>query len=114
MANHPTAEEVYLHVIKTHPTISKATVYRNLASSVEEGEISTPGIYDGAMRFDHIKNSHFHFVCDKCKKIIDVKSFDLKKNLPPLKSFKINKVELTLRGLCPDCQQITIKEKQNG
>jgi len=103
LANHPTAEDVYLHVVKTHPTISKATVYRNLAVSVENGEISAVGIFDGAMRFDHRKDEHFHFVCDGCKKLIDVPSFDLKANLTPLSDLSITKVELTLRGLCKDC-----------
>jgi len=104
LANHPTAEDVYLYVVKTHPTISKATVYRNLAAAAENGEISSVGVYDGAMRFDHRKDEHFHFVCDCCKKLIDVPSFDLTANLTPLHDLKINKVELTLRGLCGDCQ----------
>ena len=105
LANHPAAEDVYLYVAKTHPTISKATVYRNLAAAAENDEISSVGIYDGAMRFDHRKDEHFHFVCDGCKKLIDVPSFDLKENLTTLRDLKINKVELTLRGLCEDCQR---------
>ena len=105
LANHPTAEDVYLCVVKTHPTISKATVYRNLATAAEDGEISDVGIFDGAMRFDHRKDEHFHFVCDKCKKLVDVPSFDLKADLTPLSGLKVRKVELTFRGLCKDCEQ---------
>ena len=104
LANHPTAEDVYLYVVKTHPTISKATVYRNLASAVEKGEISSVGIYDGAMRFDHRTDEHFHFVCDCCQKLMDVPSFDVLANLASFRDLKINKVELTLRGLCKECQ----------
>ena len=37
--NHPTAEQVYAQVVKAHPTISKATVYRNLASLSEDGRL---------------------------------------------------------------------------
>jgi len=115
LANHPTAEQVYLHVIKTHPTISKATVYRNLATAVEDNELSSPGIFNGAMLYDHKKNSHFHFVCDNCKKLFDVPGFELKENLSSLQNFTINKVELTFRGLCEDCGNLTDeKEKNNG
>jgi len=103
LANHPTAEDVYLHVVKSHPSISKATVYRNLAVAAESGEISAVGVFDGAMRFDHREDEHFHFVCDVCKKLIDVPSFDLKANLASLSDLTIKKVELTLRGLCKDC-----------
>jgi len=114
LTNHPTAEEVYLYVIKTYPTISKATVYRNLASAVESNKISSPGVFDGAIRFDHRKDNHFHFVCDNCHKLIDVPSFDLKANLVPFSSLKIDKVELTLRGLCEDCQQLPTKKEKNN
>ena len=105
LGNHPTAEEVYLHIIKTHPTISKATVYRNLASAVDNGEISDVGVFYGAMRFDHRKDEHYHFVCDRCKKLIDVPRFDLKANLTPLSDLTVKKVEVTFRGLCKDCEQ---------
>jgi Fur family peroxide stress response transcriptional regulator len=105
LASHPTAEDVYLQVIKTHPTISKATVYRNLASAAEEGEISTVGVFDTAMRFDHRNDEHFHFICNMCKKLVDIPSFDLKSNLEPFKELNINKIELTLRGICKDCEK---------
>jgi len=107
LASHPTAEEVYLRVSKTHPTISRATVYRNLAFAVQSGEISSAGILDGAMRYDHNNHEHFHFVCDRCKKIVDVLCFDLNANLPTIADLKIKKVELILRGTCKDCEEAT-------
>jgi len=106
LANHPTAEEVYLYVAKTHPTISKATVYRNLAGAAENGEISTAGIFDGAMRFDHRNKEHVHFVCDRCRKLIDLLDFDLNATLTSFGALHITKAELTLRGLCTDCESI--------
>ena len=39
MHNHPTSAEVYERVREQHPSISRATVYRNLAVLVESGEI---------------------------------------------------------------------------
>ena len=105
LANHPTAEDVYSYVVKTHPAISRATVYRNLAAAAESGEISSVGVYDGAMRYDHRNEEHFHFVCDACKKLIDVPNFDLGIDLSEMRGLQINKVELTLRGLCEDCRR---------
>jgi len=112
LANHPTAEEVYLHVVKTHPSISKATVYRNLAAAAEDGGIAALGVFDGAMRFDHRKEEHFHFVCDKCKKLFDVPFFDMKKNLTPLHDLNVTKIELTLRGLCKDCERVQTNKEE--
>ena len=54
LANHPTAEEVYAEVARSHPSVSKATVYRNLGSLSEDGllrHIKMPG---GADRFDGV------------------------------------------------------------
>jgi len=103
LANHPTAEEVYLHISKTHPSISKATVYRNLSTAADSGEISQIGVLNGAMHFDHNVHKHFHFMCDTCGKIVDVPIFDLP-NTSPFTELNIKKVELTLRGLCGDCK----------
>jgi len=104
LANHPTAEEVYSHVVKMHPSISKATVYRNMSTAAEDGEILPIGIFDGAMRFDHNNHEHFHFICDKCKVIIDVPSFDIVANLDLPTKLNIKKVDLTIRGLCEACE----------
>jgi len=103
LASHPTAEEVYLHVNQTHPTISKATVYRNLAAAADEGQIASIGVIDGAMRYDHLRHEHHHFMCNACGEVSDVPSFDLHKQAKSLKDIHVEKVELTLRGLCGAC-----------
>jgi len=112
LANHPTAEEVYSYVVKAHPSISKTTVYRNLAAAAESGEISSAGIFDGAMHFDHMNEDHFHFVCDKCRKLVDIPSFDLNADLSLFTDSSIRKVELTLRGICKDCGQNDEQKKE--
>lgn len=109
LASHPTAEEVYLRVVQTHPTISKATVYRNLAAAAEADEIAAVGTFDGAMRFDHNNEKHFHFVCEHCKMLIDVPWIELQDQLTALHGLTIKKVELTLRGLCEACVQASQK-----
>ncbi|MCL2532266.1 MAG: transcriptional repressor [Oscillospiraceae bacterium] len=103
LANHPTVEQVYAHVVQTHPSISKATVYRNLAAAAEADEIAALGTVDGAMHFDHNTEKHFHFVCDCCKTLIDVPWVELPSQLTLLQGLTIKKVELTLRGLCEGC-----------
>lgn len=70
---HPTADEVYRRVKKELPNISLATVYRNLKLLAEEGlilEISAP---DGPHRYDPQTHEHYHFLCDRCERVYDVK-----------------------------------------
>ena len=70
--NHPTAEQVYAKVVKEHPTISKATVYRNLASLSEDGRLRHLPMPAGADRFDHRLDEHAHIECMACGRLDDV------------------------------------------
>jgi len=103
LGNHPTAEQVYFYVSKKHPTISKATVYRNLAQAASSGEVSTVGVINGSMRFDHNTSDHFHFVCQRCYGLVDVPHFGLPDQYP-FNELNIKKVELTLHGICDQCR----------
>lgn len=70
---HPTADEIYRRVKKELPHISLATVYRNLKFLAEEGlilEISAP---EGPNRYDPQTHEHYHFICDECRGVFDVK-----------------------------------------
>ncbi len=75
---HPTAEEVYNHVKKEIPSITLATVYRNLHILVEQGEIIKVGI-NNEYHFDGFTDEHQHLFCNQCKKIEDVEDSKLNK-----------------------------------
>ncbi|KSV58548.1 Fur family transcriptional regulator [Acetivibrio ethanolgignens] len=70
---HPTAEMVYSAIRQTYPNISLGTVYRNLNLLVETGEINKLSCGDGLDHFDYDTSSHYHFVCTKCGRVIDLK-----------------------------------------
>lgn len=71
--DHPTAEVVYENLRKDFPHISLGTVYRNLSLLVELGEaIKFPGL-DGYDHFDGNPNPHYHFICNECNAVIDLK-----------------------------------------
>ena len=106
LKSHPTAEEVYRYVVKDHPNVSKATVYRNLrqlAESVEISELQLPG---GAERFDHITEPHYHVRCCKCGRFADV---DMKylpglpEHITDSNGFAITGHDIVFRGTCPEC-----------
>jgi Fe2+ or Zn2+ uptake regulation protein len=103
---HATAEEVYGHVAEKHPSISKATVYRNLAQMSEAGELVNIGSFYGATHYDHNRHKHYHFVCEQCKRIFDVNInfFRLDGQMPGMDGFEITAHHLTFSGLCHDCK----------
>lgn len=100
--NHPTAEDVYLHVSKKYPSISKGTVYRNLHCLADDGKISKVSI-DNIARFDYNISSHYHLKCSKCGRIYDYYPEE------PLKisnvEFKVESIEVVINGICKVCQE---------
>lgn len=100
--SHLDAFEVYKLARMSIPNISLGTVYRNLGSLENEGAIQAIMV-DGVKHYDKI-TSHYHFVCSKCFKIVDV--FDL--DIPKLKEYNGNLVddyEIVLKGICVNCQK---------
>ena len=102
---HASAEQVFEHVTKAHPAISKTTVYRNLSQMSQNGELLHLGVFHGSARYDHNLHEHSHFVCDLCKSVFDIDGdfsviYDRIENAG---NFDIRNHNLSFSGLCPDC-----------
>ena len=103
LKNHPTSEEVYNYIKPNFPSISLGTVYRNLNLLSENNEIQKISIIDDAVRFDHITGEHYHFQCDKCKKLIDI-NLPYNKDLDEAVSKKYNvEIDKTNKNICHTC-----------
>ena len=110
--HHPTAEEVYEAVFRAYPSISRATVYRNLKRLSEEGAISHVRLPDGADRFDSMTQKHYHIRCTECGRVFDVDMpyfSGLEDKIADKHGFDVNGHDITFVGLCPDCK---IKKKR--
>jgi Fe2+ or Zn2+ uptake regulation protein len=106
--NHPSAEQIYESIIQKHPTISRATVYRNLNSLVEDGIIRRVQVPGGPDRFDRILEQHFHIQCVVCKSIHDLEmTKDLSIGLEDLdlKGYQLESYQVVFNGVCPECQK---------
>lgn len=96
---HPDAKQVYEITRKKIPHISFGTVYRNLHVLKELGLIQELD-YE-VSRYDGDTSEHYHFTCEKCKRIIDIfHHFDIK-NLRT--EHKIKSFNLEFSGLCNEC-----------
>ncbi len=71
MHDHPTADTVYAAVAAEHPSISKATVYRNLNQLVSQGDIRRVPVPNGADRYDLTLRSTINALAC-CGKVYDV------------------------------------------
>ena len=104
---HASADEVYDEIIKEHPTISRATVYRNLNLLSEMGEIRRLEIPGSADRFDHISTNHCHVKCEVCGRVFDVDMefvSGLECGIRDSHGFDFTGYDIIINGICPDCK----------
>lgn len=107
-SGHPSVEDIYNRLKHDFPTMSLATVYRNILLIKSLGEVLELGFPDGSNRYDGNKPyPHPHVVCIKCKKIVDpdLDSLDdMKKEVANETNFKILNHRLDFFGICGNCQ----------
>ncbi len=72
VTTHPTAETLFQMVKKRLPSISFATVYRNLNLLRDEGKVLELTCERYRCRYDGDMNRHHHFFCVGCHTIIDL------------------------------------------
>lgn len=104
---HLTADEVHARAAQRLPEISRATVYNTLGELVSLGEVIEVATDGRAKRYDpNAHRPHQHLVCSNCGTIRDVHpSGNLLADLPEDQrfGFAVSEVEVTYRGLCPNC-----------
>lgn len=105
---HLTANEVFDKAKQILPSISFATVYNSLRYLKDSGLIAEISFGNGASRFDSMTSRHDHAICTKCGKLVDMElelPAEIVNQAAEFSKFKPESLELTLRGLCPDCNQ---------
>lgn len=104
--SHPTAAELFIQAKKKRANISLATVYNCLDTLVACGLVKQVNMEREATRYCPNLEEHGHFHCTACGKVFDV---PLASGSAPERfwklprGFRIESVEVTLRGTCADC-----------
>ena len=104
--DHPSAEILYERLKRRLPTISLDTVYRTLATFEGLGLIKKVHLLSEQTRFDPDTGIHHHFICARCRKIIDFDWPDFDSVRPPEQTGQFGKVlgqQAELRGICKEC-----------
>ena len=107
---HLTANEVFEDARRLLPGISFATVYNSLRFLKEAGHIAEISFGNGASRFDSMTSRHDHAICTKCGKLVDMEielPAEVVDFAAEFSKFQLESIELTLRGLCPECSKLS-------
>lgn len=104
---HATIEEIYENILRIYPSISLATIYKNILALCEVDILKEVKVSLQKQRYEINDSEHSHLVCHKCGKLEDIvletQSLFLSKSLP--KNFEITSTAVTLYGICQDCKK---------
>jgi len=104
---HLTASEVFERARRLLPGISFATVYNSLRYLKKDKLIAEVRFGADCSRHDSKLKRHDHAICNNCGKLVDMElpiPDGLIKEAARRSKFEAGSIELTLRGLCPDCR----------
>ncbi|MEG1613498.1 MAG: transcriptional repressor [Clostridia bacterium] len=104
--SHPTAEWIYEQSKNILPSISLATVYRNLAYLEQLHEIiKVQGVFEKD-RYDGNTKNHAHFVCLVCGNVIDTDvDSDTKVKILTSIPEKADTFSIIFSGVCQKCRE---------
>ena len=102
---HANIDEIYQEAKTTNPTMSLATVYKNVTSLIETNLLKEVAINNQKSKYELTKEPHSHLICKKCGSVEDINSNNLftlnRDNL----DFDIEDVELNIYGICSKCKK---------
>ena len=107
---HPSADALS-RVLKSRGTpVGTATLYRTLDLLVESGLVRVHDFGEGLRRFEPVPGrlDHGHFVCRRCGEVTEFAAERLERLLPMVADeagFLLDRHEVTLHGICRDCQR---------
>ncbi|MCX7881794.1 MAG: transcriptional repressor [Brevinematales bacterium] len=103
--SHPPADRVWEEVKKVHPSVTLATVYRNLHILEQQGKVLSLDVGQGEKRYDGAVHQHAHFVCRRCRGVYDcditMKSLFKEVRVPG----EVEGFQVTLFGICEHCRK---------
>ncbi len=114
---HPTAGQIRDALSEQSPSISLATVYRNLEVLLAEGWVREVACEGGPARYDANLDPHHHFTCECCGRITEVELATprgLMSRLAGNHGLRATRVSITFYGLCDRCESDPMTSSTNG
>lgn len=103
---HPTIKEIQEKVKEIDASIGQATIYRNINKLVDEEKIKKIPTAEGRDHYDINTVSHYHFICQKCGKIMDLFDKKYEKLINRMETdyqMKIENSNIIFEGVCKEC-----------
>jgi len=105
---HITIDNLYQSLQKKFPTLSLATVYKNINTMQEKEFVSEVKIPNQKNVYEIKKKKHSHIICTKCSNIIDI-NIDISDVIIKAKqasNYIVEDSSVVFSGICPKCQNL--------
>lgn len=102
---HMNIDDLYKNLLKKFPSISLATIYKNINAMVEKIFLNEVKLPDIKSVYELVKEDHSHLVCSSCGKVEDIMidTSILQDSISSEKNFKVQSTEVIFSGTCQDC-----------
>lgn len=104
-AGHLNIDDIYEDIKEQYPTLSLATVYKNIILMQQNNVIVEVPISGEKSRYELKKDDHFHLICQSCGEIKDREITQKTQESLEIGNFKLNSSQINLYGLCQVCQK---------
>ncbi len=102
---HIDIDAMYEKIIEKYPTMSKATLYRNINDLLSYNILEEVKLPDKKQQYEIKKVPHIHLLCSKCESVEDlfVETKPFLESISSKSGFKINSSFFVLNGTCQEC-----------
>ncbi len=103
-AGHINIDDIYDNVKKQYPTLSLATIYKNIIMMQENNVIVEVPMNGEKSKYELKKDEHMHLICEACGHIKDTEITSATKEALVIENFQLKASQINLFGLCEQCQ----------
>lgn len=101
---HLSTEEIYQELHETLPDVARTTIINTLTMFENSGVLKRLALSNGKEVFDAVDEPHGHFICTRCKRIINVPiSAADWKTISTYGGPASRDMQIVWRGLCDKC-----------
>lgn len=104
-SGHKSIDEIYENLKEKYPTLSLATIYKNIIIMEQSNLIIEVPINGEKSKYELKKDEHIHLICQKCGTIEDKKITQKTKNTLDISDFQLINLQINLYGVCLSCQK---------
>ena len=105
---HRSIDDIYDEVVKVYPSLSLATVYKNIILMVEKSVLVEVPIVGKKSKYELIKDDHIHLICTQCEEVEDrpysSNTDTIFNTISQEQNFQLEKQQINLYGICSVCQ----------